>query len=322
MQKMNELESKRKCNENVIVIDRDGCGLRAIESPARDLTAQKVLAESLQKQVAQLEDRLAEGARQLEGAAIEAKRKSKEIANHLSAISTHQREKEAMMHEVNHRVMNNLQVIESMLKLKRRSLTEEKAREAFENSIQRIHTMATAYGFLCVAPDLGCISLPAYLGDLINQVMAAHSQKPDQVKFELDVEEIPLTLAVAVPFGLMMNELLSNCLEHGLPNGGAGKINVSVRRTADGVRMAIQDNGAGLPDGFDLSSSEPMGLNMAAIGARQLGGTLAFTSSHGCQVQADFTRLAPQVKAERSGIAQMIAMAMDMSGLPSGMLQN
>jgi two-component sensor histidine kinase len=311
MQEMDDLANNSKFQESVTAVHRDDCGLQAIESTARDLTAQNMVAESLQKEVAQLEDRVAERTRQLESAVMEVKRKNKEIANYSSAISNHRREKEAMMHEVNHRVMNNLQVIESMLKMKRRSLTDETAREAFENSIQRIHTMATAYGFLCVAPDLGCISLSAYLGELINEAMAAHGQKPDQVKFELDVEEIPLNLAEAVPFGQMMNELLSNCLEHGLPNDSAGKINVSVRRTANGVRMAIQDNGAGLPDGFDLSLSESMGLNLAAIWARQLGGTLAFTSSHGCRVQADFTRLGEQVKAERTGIARMMAMAMD-----------
>lgn len=322
MHDTNDFGSNFNSEENQLAFDREDLKSDANQFADRDFIAQKAYADSLQKKVVQLEDRLAEQILRLESAETEVMRKNKEVANYLSAISSHQRERETMMHEINHRVMNNLQVIESVLKMKRRSLTDERAREAFENSIKRIHAMATAHGRLCIAPDLGSISLSAYLGDLINEVMAAHSLKADRVKIELDVDEIPLTLTAAAAFGQMMNELLSNCLEHGLPNGSAGKIYISLRRAANGVQMAIRDNGAGLPEGFDPTLSDSVGLNMAAAGARQLGGTLAFTSGEGCQVQAELTRLSERAKAERAGIARMIAMAMDMSSLQSGMLQS
>jgi len=319
---MNDFASICNCQVTLTPIHRSDCGLQAFDTTVCELTAQKMLAESLLQQVFQLQDCVADKTQQLETVVMELKRKNKEIANSSSVISNHRREKEMILHEVYHRVKNNLQVVESMLKMKRRSLTDETAREAFETSIVRIHGMAMVHEHLYQMPDLGGISLTAYLGDLIEEAIAAHSQKPAQVEFELDVEEIPLVLDAALPFGLLMNELLSNCLEHGLPEDSAGKIYLSLRRTANGVRLAIQDNGAGLPEGFDLSASSSMGLKLAAGWAHQLGGTLAVTSGQGCRVQADFTRLTEQVKTERPGIALMMATAAQLSAPPSSLQQN
>jgi len=191
-----------------------------------------------------------------------------------------------------------------MLKMKWRSLSDATAREAFEAAILRIHAMAVAHDRIYQMPALGGVSLTAYVRDLISGAIATHCQEVDQVKVELDVEEVPLALDAVVPFGLLMNELLSNCLEHGLAKITAGSIHVSVRRMANGVRLVVKDNGAGLPKGFDPAKSTSMGLNLAASWARQLGGTLEFTSSRGCKAQADFTRLAGQLKTECKGVGQ------------------
>jgi two-component sensor histidine kinase len=213
-------------------------------------------------------------------------------------------EREVILREVHHRVKNNLQVVESMLRMKRRSLSDASAQEAFETAILRIHAMAMAYERLYQMPDLASVSLTAYVRDLTSGAIAVHCQEADQVKLELDVEEVPLALDAVVPFGLLMNELLSNCLEHGLAKMTAGSIHVSVRRIANGVRLVVEDNGDGLPKGFDPAKSTSMGLNLAASWARQLGGTLEFTSSRGCKAQADFTRLAGQLKTECKGVGQ------------------
>jgi two-component sensor histidine kinase len=236
-------------------------------------------------------------------------------------IVNDRREKKVLLREVYHRVKNNLQVVESLLKMKLRSLSEATARAAIETSIMRVHVMAMVHERLYQMPDLGDVSLIAYIRDLIGVAIAAHSEIPGRVELELDVEEIPLALDVAIPFGLLMNELISNCLEHGLPNGGAGKIHVSVRRTANGVRVVVKDNGIGLPEGFDAARSTSMGLTLAASLAHQLGGTLEFTSGHGCQVQAHLMRLSEQVKPEHRGIAQKLATTARINSLPPSQCQ-
>jgi two-component sensor histidine kinase len=282
--------------------------LKGFANAARDMTAQKMLEGSLLF-TSQLEYSVADKTQQLEATLEELQRKNEEIAGYSSAISSERRENKVLLHEVYHRVKNNLQVVESLLKIKSRSLSDATARAAIETSIQRVHVMAMVHERLYQMPDLGGVSLVAYLHDLIGVAMASRSQKPGQVELEFDVEEVPLSLDVAIPFGLLMNELISNCLDHGLSNGGAGKIHVSVRRTAKGVRVVVKDNGTGLPEGFDPAKSASMGLKLAASLARQLGGTLQFTSSRGCHVQADFTRLAGQVKTEHIGIVQKMVTA-------------
>jgi two-component sensor histidine kinase len=304
MHEASDVARNSKCDVTLRVIcDSDG------ESPgfaeiARDHTTQKLLADSQLRLISQLEDRDAKRTQQLETTAQELERKNGEIAGYLSVISAQRQEKEVILREVYHRVKNNLQVVESLLKMKSRSLADATARGAIDTSIQRIRVMGMVHEHLYQMPDLGGVSLAAYLRGLIDGAVAAHPRKTGQTQFELDVEEIPLALDVAIPFGLLVNELLSNCFEHGLPNCSAGKIHVSVRRTSNGVRMVIKDDGIGLPKGFDPVRNETTGLKLAIGLAHQLGGTLKFTSSPGCQVEADFARMAGRLKSESHGIGQ------------------
>jgi two-component sensor histidine kinase len=281
--------------------------LRNLPTVTPELAAQKLLVESQIKLISQLEDRDAERTHQFEMTAKDLQRKNEDIVNLLSVILIQRREKEVILREVYHRVKNNLQVVESLMKMKSRSLADTTARGAFDTSIQRIRVMGMVHEHLYQTPDLGGVSLVAYLRGLIDGAIAGHPREAGEVKFELDVEEVPLTLDAAIPFGLLMNELLSNCFEHGLPKESAGEIHVSVHRSATGVRMIVKDNGIGLPEGFDPARTKTMGLKLARGLALQLGGTLKFASNHGCQVQAEFTRLAAQVKEESRGTGQRTA---------------
>jgi two-component sensor histidine kinase len=307
MNATNDKASNIKCKVLLTAIRNSDGGSQGVEEAASDAGTRKLLVESQLRVISELESRNAERTRQLEASAQELERKNGEIAKYLNVISTQRREKEVILREVHHRVKNNLQVVESMLKMKWRSLSDATAREAFETAILRIHAMAMVHDRVYQMPDLGGVSLIAYVHDLISGAIATHCQEADQVKVELDLEEVPLALDAVVPFGLLMNELLSNCLEHGLAKISAGSIHVSVRRIANGVRLVVKDNGAGFPNGFDPAKSTSMGLNLAASWARQLGGTLEFASSRGCKVQADFTRLAGQVKTECHGVGQGMA---------------
>lgn len=307
MHAMNDMARKSKGQLPLTAVCNPDGDLRTLPNVTSELTALKLLVESQLRLISQLEDRDAERTQQLEMAAQELERKNEEIANHLSVISNQRQEKVVILREVYHRVKNNLQVVESMLKMKWRSLSDATAREAIETAILRIHGMAMVHERLYQMPDLGGVSLTAYLRHLIGAATAAHSLTPNRVKFDLDVEEIPLALDAAIPFGLLMNELLSNCLEHGHATDAGSIVHVSVRRSAKAVRLVVKDNGAGLPEGFDPAKSTTMGLMLAASWARQLGGTLDFTTSQGCQVQADFARLAEQVKTEYPAVAQRLA---------------
>ena len=147
----------------------------------RELTAQKLLVESQLRLITQFEDRDAARTQQLETSAQELQRKNGEIAGYLSVISAQRWEKEVILREVYHRVKNNLQVVESLLRMKSASLADTTARGAIETSMQRIRVMGMVHENLYQTPDLGGVSLAAYLRGLINVAIAARPGQHDFV---------------------------------------------------------------------------------------------------------------------------------------------
>ena len=201
------------------------------------------------------------------------------------------REKEVLLKEIHHRVKNNLQVVQSLMKMSARRLPDCDARAAIESTVERVHAMSMVHEKLYQMSDLSALPLGDYLSDIFGSSIQAYSLAPSQIRLELDVEKILLPLDKAVPFALLSNELLSNCFKHGFPNERRGTISVSVHRVDGAVHMAVEDDGVGLPADFDVSKTNSMGLKLAVSLAHQLGGRLGFFSENGCRVEAILTRM-------------------------------
>jgi PAS domain S-box-containing protein len=258
--------------------------------------AKAELAESLEK-------RVAERTAQLQAKVEELRIKNQEVEA-LAAMVTHDlAEKEVLLREVYHRVKNNLQVVQSLLKVGSRTLRSREAREAIETAVRRIHVMAMVHERLYKVPDLTGLSVTSYLRDVVEGAVRSIAEMPERVALNLDLDEFALELDLAVPFGLLANELVSNSIKHGFRDGRQGKIHISVKHIPGAVRLAIHDNGVGLPDGFNSSKHTSMGLQLAARLAHQLGGQLEFSSQDGCHVQSDLTRLTGTAKAPRVNAA-------------------
>jgi PAS domain S-box-containing protein len=210
---------------------------------------------------------------------------------HERQIQSSLEEKEALLREIHHRVKNNLQVVQSLLKMSARKLPDCDARLAVESTVERVHAMSMVHERLYQMPSLSALRLGDYLSDIFAGSIQAYSLAPSQVQLKLDVEEILLPLDRAVPFALLANELLSNSFKHGFPGNRRGTIAVSVHRMDGAIHMIIEDDGVGLPANFNPANSNSMGLKLAANLAHQLGGRLEFSSGHGCRVEADFRRM-------------------------------
>jgi PAS domain S-box-containing protein len=210
---------------------------------------------------------------------------------HEEQMAASLREKEVLLREIHHRVKNNLQVIQSLLRMRARLLSEGEARAAMESTVQRIHAMSLAHEHLYQREDLARLSLSNYLRDLFNRVVASSSVQPNQIQLHLDIEERSLTLELAIPFGLLVNELIANSLKHAFPGGRRGTVTISVHRVDGAVRMVIADDGVGLPEHFDMNACPSMGLKLAASLSHQLGGSLRFSSQNGCRVEMNLTRM-------------------------------
>jgi len=201
------------------------------------------------------------------------------------------REKEVLLREVYHRVKNNLQVIQSLLKMRARTLPEGEMRDLMTDTIQRVHAMALVHERLYQMDDLAHVSLSSYLLDLFDGALSSSSLQPGQIHIGLDAEEILLDLDGAIPFGLLLNELLSNSLKHGFPGGRTGTVDVSIHRISGAVQMVVKDDGIGLPEHFNAAACTSMGMKLAGSLAHQLGGSLVFSADNGCRVEANLTRL-------------------------------
>ncbi len=271
---------------------KDECGaLMGFVRVARDRTEEKMFADAREQVAAELEDNAAERARQLEATVEELRRKSEEAEAQAEVVSRSLREKEVLLREIHHRVKNNLQVVQSLLKMRARLLPEGEMREAFDTTVERVHAMAVLHERLYQMPHIEGLPLANYLRDLFRDLFASTSLEPGQVHLRLHADDIPLELDFGIPFGLLMNELLCNSLKHAFPNGRKGNISVSVRRIEGAVRLIVKDDGRGLPENFNPATSASMGLKLAASLARQLGGALEFSNDDGCRVQADLRRM-------------------------------
>ncbi len=275
----------------------------------RDLTSHKRAEEELHEAArvkaelnAELEQRVVERTRQLESTVGELRTKNEEIEALVAVVSHDLSEKEVLLREVYHRVKNNLQVVQSLLKMGARTLESSDARQAIETAVQRVQVMAMVHEHLYQMPDLASLPLSAYMRDIVEGAIASNSEQPELIQLSIDVDEIPVPLDYAIPLGLLANELVSNCLKHGIPHGKRGRISVSARTVPGAVRFAVHDDGGGLPDGFDAKKTTSMGLKLAASLTHQLGGRLDFSSKDGCRVQADLTRLCPQSEAQQSRV--------------------
>lgn len=214
-----------------------------------------------------------------------------EQREHEQQMQASLREKEVLLREVYHRVKNNLQVIQSLLRMRARTLPEGEAKDAIVTTGERVHAMAMVHERLYQMSDLASLELEGYLRDLFNGAISSSSLQPARIHLELDCEGVSLTLDKAIPFGLLVNELLSNSLKHAFPDGRRGTIHISVRRIEGAFRLVICDDGIGLPAGFDAGNSKSMGLKLAISLAAQLGGKLEFSGENGCRVQADLMRM-------------------------------
>jgi PAS domain S-box-containing protein len=199
------------------------------------------------------------------------------------------REKEVLLRELHHRTTNNMQVISAMLALQASHTKDERIVRVFQETENRIRSMALVHQKLLQSADLSSIDLKEYVSDLVNFLVASYGMRSDRISLILDVDSIPVLIDIAVPCGLILNELISNALKHAFPGDMKGEIRVRIGKTETGeMELQVSDDGVGVPQGFDFKSSDTLGLqNVFAIGQHQLQGEVVFEVQDGitCRIR-------------------------------------
>ncbi|EKR01707.1 MASE1 domain-containing protein [Leptospira borgpetersenii] len=190
-------------------------------------------------------------------------------------------EKEVMLKEIHHRVKNNLQVISSLLSMQSDYVQDKQSLSVFIESQNRLRTMSMIHEELYQSENLGKIQYSVYIEKLLNQLFQVYG-KSDSVVLVTVLESLDITINRAIPIGLIINELVSNSLKYAFPEGESitrkPELRITLSKLDENLEMRIEDNGIGMPFGFDLEDSNSLGLKLVNILVRQLGGKIDFSS--------------------------------------------
>jgi two-component sensor histidine kinase/ligand-binding sensor domain-containing protein len=206
-------------------------------------------------------------------------------------------EKEVLLKEVHHRVKNNLQVISSLLYLQSKSIKDENTLHMFNDSQNRIKSMALIHEKLYQSRDFAGINFYEYVKSLLEHLNKTFRQNDFIIKTHVDINNVKLSLDTAISCGLIVNELITNAYKYAFPNSwvknkinGEFKIEISVNNLdTDKYIMLVSDNGIGMDDNFDIQSTESLGLKLVGSMVNQLNGSIEISINNGTQFKILFS---------------------------------
>ena len=192
------------------------------------------------------------------------------------------RQQEMLLREVHHRIKNNLQIISSLLDIQASSVEDPHIAEMFLDVQNRVIAMALIHETLYQSGDLRMVNFGVYVRNLTEQIFRSSNVPPHRIALQIHVDEVMLDTKQAVPCGLILNELLSNCLKHAFPDERGGEIHIELRSdAAPQVTMIVRDTGIGIPSGMDSHHPQTLGLQLVHSLTEQLGGALETKSNGG-----------------------------------------
>lgn len=176
-------------------------------------------------------------------------------------IYTSLKEKHVLLQEIHHRVKNNLAVISGLLQLQMYESKDPEVRDILLESQSRIQTMALIHEKLYQSQNLSRISCKSYLGELIETIRSTNDSGKN-ITVDKSIEDVQLNINKAVPFALLVNEVVTNAFKHAFVGREEGEISISLKERGNKIHALISDNGIGLPKGFKLEDSESLGMTL------------------------------------------------------------
>jgi len=186
------------------------------------------------------------------------------------------REKEILLREIHHRVKNNLQIVSSLLSLQSNRLKNQNLSEVLQESQNRVRAMALIHETLHQSSNWAEVNFAEYTGNLVSNLFRTYPIESNDISFNLNVQpEIFINADRAVLCGLIINELVTNALKHGFPEGGKGELFVTLTTSEDNLlNLIIGNTGLSLSAEFYLENLSSMGLNLVMSLIKQLKGNL------------------------------------------------
>ncbi|BAY43502.1 two-component hybrid sensor and regulator [Scytonema sp. HK-05] len=200
-------------------------------------------------------------------------------------------EKETLLKEIHHRVKNNLQIISSLLRMQSRRAQEQGTMILFQESQNRVQSMALIHEHLYQSPELSQIDFGEYIHSLTNNLFRCYGMSQKTIALKIETHGIKLTLDTAIPCGLLINELVSNSLKYAFPEDRGGEIIIRlVLGTNDTITLTVGDSGIGIPETLDWQNTNSLGLRIVHNLTKQLKANILLERSSGTTFHITFPR--------------------------------
>ena len=191
-------------------------------------------------------------------------------------------EKIMLIKEIHHRVKNNMQVISSMLNLQADMVKEPLANEALRDAIGRIHSMASIHERMYTTESFTRVDMAAYIDELSRDLVMLHSDNNILVQINCRAKPVFMGINRAIPFGLLINEILTNAIKHGYVESKPCCIDLGMEEADGWITLIIADNGPGMePELFNEKHNTSMGMQIIQALVRQIKADLTLDVSHG-----------------------------------------
>lgn len=191
-------------------------------------------------------------------------------------------DKVALLQEIHHRVKNNLAVTSSLLHLQARRFGDPAVRAAFQDTQDRLRSVALIHEALYRSDASGSVHLDEYLHRLVGEVASAYGAAERGIAIAVETERIEIALEQAVPLALAVTEAISNAFKHAFPDGGGGRITISAGRIEDGFEIVVRDTGCGRPtDVPPPEKSGSLGSRLIQAFVAQVGGLFTYENDNG-----------------------------------------
>lgn len=215
-------------------------------------------------------------------------RKKTEQALHASLA-----EKEVLLREVHHRVKNNMAAIIGLFSVQRQAMTDPQARTILAELSSRVRAMSLVHEKLYLSESLAHIDFQDYIQALVSHLHT--SFKSPTVRWEIEALGVKMPLDLAVPCGMLINELVTNAFKYAFARresatGKPDHLLIALSHNRGTYRLTVADNGPGLPPGFDLQSAKTIGMVLIRmLGEHQLGGHYHIDQTGGTRFTLTFT---------------------------------
>jgi len=218
---------------------------------------------------------------------------------------------ETHIKEIHHRIKNNLQVISSLLSLEAEKFSDVKMLESFRESQNRVVSMALIHEELYKGKELDKLDFATYLQKLAADLFDSYNLKNSGISLKLDLEKIHLDMDIAIPLGIIVNELVSNSLKHAFSTEKAGEIHISLCKKESFAAnddipgpcpsctgknnlhyiLTVADNGKGIPEEIDFPNMDSLGLQLVNLLVEQIEGYIEFNRDSGTKFTIWFRNL-------------------------------